>query len=69
MTPYLLLFLLFLHPTSGITSTTSHPRLYITKEDYPYIQTKSKIPFYRNVLNQYQLAVMHKLNYSAGGVM
>ena len=51
------------------TIATTHPRLYFTNNDLPHLIAKKQIPFYANVLQQYQDALNHKLNYSAGGVM
>ena len=46
-----------------------HPRLYYAAEDVPYLRTKAQGAFFQGVLQQYEDALEHKLNYSAGGVL
>ena len=47
----------------------THPRLYFSKKDLPHLQSKKDNTFFHNVLQQYEDALLHQLNYSAGGVM
>ena len=47
----------------------THPRLYFSKKDLPHLQAKKDNTFFHNVLQQYEDALLHQLNYSAGGVM
>jgi hypothetical protein len=69
----LLLRLWALPPTivaaGAATSGTTHPRLYYTASDAPFLRSKGKLPFFAGVLQQYEDALDHKLNYSAGGVL
>ena len=50
-------------------SFTIHPRLFFSSADLPHLRAKGKTPFMAGVLQQYEDALNHKLNYSAGGVL
>eukprot|EP00943_MAST-04B_sp_MAST-4B-sp1_P001448 g1448.t1 len=51
------------------SNVVTHPRLYFSKNDLPHLQDKKNNIFFYNVLQQYEDALLHRLNYSAGGVM
>ena len=45
-----------------------HPRLFFSARDLPYLRQKQfASPFMKGVLLQYEAALTHRLNYSAGG--
>ena len=46
-----------------------HPRLYFSAADLPHLRAKASSRFFSGVLRQYEAALQHKLNYSAGGVL
>ena len=45
----------------------AHPRLYFSTADLPAIRANAQAPYLQSVLRQYEDALNHKLNYSAGG--
>lgn len=56
--------------TSDSAPAVDHPRLFFAARDLPYLRQKRlKSPFMNGVLAQYEAALTHRLNYSAGGVM
>lgn len=46
-----------------------HPRLFYTADMLPGIRSNAAHPYMAGVLRQYEAALLHKLNYSAGGQM
>jgi hypothetical protein len=54
-------------PRAG--GATAHPRLYFSAADLPHLRAKAKGAFMSGVLRQYEAALEHRLNYSAGGVL
>lgn len=57
-------------PKSAGSDAAQHPRLFFSARDLPYLRQKRVAsPFMNGVLGQYEAALTHHLNYSAGGVM
>lgn len=55
---------------SSAPAIAQHPRLFFSARDLPYLRQKRiTSPFMDGVLAQYEAALTHRLNYSAGGVM
>ena len=57
------------HHHHAHATTPSHPSLYFSTSDTPYLQSKAKRPFFAAVLKQYEEALNGNLLYSAGGVL
>ena len=52
------------------SGAVQHPRLFFSARDLPHLRQKRVAsPFMNGVLAQYEAALTHHLNYSAGGVM
>jgi hypothetical protein len=75
LVPPLLLLLLHATVTCSLPHAhsqppTEHPRLFFSRADQAHLRQKwAASPFMKGVLVQYEAALNHQLNYSAGGVM
>jgi hypothetical protein len=59
-----------LRTSDSSAPVVQHPRLFFSARDLPYLRQKRVTsPFMNGVLVQYEAALTHRLNYSAGGVM
>ena len=54
-------------PPNPPPTPAAHPRLYFSTADLPAIRANAQAPYLQSVLRQYEDALNHKLNYSAGG--
>ena len=66
-----LIFLCLVAPLSlgHAAADVEHPRLYFSKKDLGHLRGKKLKPFFAGVLQQYEDALEHKLNYSSGGIL
>ena len=66
-----LIFLCLVAPLSlgHAAADVEHPRLYFSQKDLGHLRRKKLKRFFAGVLQQYEDALEHKLNYSAGGIL
>ena len=53
---------------TGTRAAAEHPRLFFSSEDLPHLRAKAQGKFMGAVMQQYEDAMNHRLNYSSGGV-